>query len=426
MTSTSAYTAGASEIFLMSQIIEGFNFSDMAWGTANAKTVTLSFWAYSSLTGTHSGSIGNGAGYSYPFSFSIPAANTWTQISVTIAGPTTSTWPTNNTANAYLFFNMGCGSARLGTAGAWTATPSYGATGSVSLVGTNGATFYITGVQLEKGSTATPFEQRLYGTELALCQRYYFKISGGSGSRLGIGHNISTIGALVNLSFPVTMRTAPTVTRGGTDTFKPSPAGAATSITLDEPMQVCEIHAVYDTTAGQAWWQVIRRTTEQRRNSYLSAIATTKYCTAEANECFNIAWEAELNRYNIVVDGGDTTIIRFQYAGMYSVNFSATAELPSGANSGDITIGLALNGDEIQYTAYTNHIHKSGEYFTLSHHWLVKITDPTSDQLQVRFFASAIGTCITGGDHLPESDCHEWPAAAINITYAGGGYGIDS
>lgn len=216
------------------------------------------------------------------------------------------------------------------------------------------------------------------------------------------------------------------IQRGGTDTFKPSPAGAATSITLDEPMQVCEIHAVYDTAAGQAWWQVIRRTTEQRRNSYLSAIATTKYCTAEANECFNIAWQAELNRYNIVVDGGDTTVIRFQYAGMYSVNFSATAELPAGANSGDVTIGLALNGDEIQYTAYTTHIHKKEEYFSLSHHWLVYITNPTSDQLQVRFFASANGTCITGGDHLPESDCHEWPAAAINISYVGGGYGIDS
>jgi hypothetical protein len=176
MTSTSAYSSGASEIFLMSQCIEGFNFFDVAWGTANAKTVTLSFLAYSSITGTQSGSISNAAGtQTYPFTFTVSSANTWTQVSITIPGSTSGTWATDNTQSAYLFFNMGSGSARLGTANAWTGTVCYGVTGSVSVIGTSGATFYITGVQLEKGSTATSFDFRSYGTELALCQRYYYK-----------------------------------------------------------------------------------------------------------------------------------------------------------------------------------------------------------------------------------------------------------
>lgn len=223
MTSTSAYTSSSTDIMVITQIIEGLNFADMAWGTANAKAVTLSFWAYSSLTGTHSGSIGNDLGYSYPFSFSIPTANTWTQISVTIAGPTTSTWPTSNTSCAYLWLNMGSGSARLGAAGAWSATPYYGATGSVSVVGTSGATFYITGVQLEKGSTATPFEQRLYTTELQLCQRYFCKSSStnvvatNGASYLSTGMFLAgAANAYIANSaytqtnkFPVTMRTEP-------------------------------------------------------------------------------------------------------------------------------------------------------------------------------------------------------------------------
>jgi hypothetical protein len=92
-TSSSAYSIGAGEYFVLFQKIEGFNFSDMGWGTAGAKTVTLSFWAYSSLTGTFGGSIQNSAqNRNYNFSYTISSANTWTAISVTIAGDTTGTW----------------------------------------------------------------------------------------------------------------------------------------------------------------------------------------------------------------------------------------------------------------------------------------------------------------------------------------------
>ena len=174
VTSSSAYSVGSSDAFTIQQFIEGFNIADLAWGTANAKTVTLSFQVYSSLTGTFGGALRNGSyNRSYPFTYTISSANTWTAISITVAGDTTGTWSTDNSAGINLVFGLGVGSTYSGTAGAWAGTNYNSATGATSVVGTNGATFYITGVQLEKGSTATSFDYRPYGTELALCQRYF-------------------------------------------------------------------------------------------------------------------------------------------------------------------------------------------------------------------------------------------------------------
>jgi hypothetical protein len=175
ITSTSSYTVGSGEQFIVTQIIEGFNWYDLGWGTANAKTVTLSFWVRSSLTGTFGGCMQNDNGTrQYPFSYSIPTANTWTNISITIPGDTSGTWVgSSNAASTAVIFSMGAGSTISGTAGAWTSSYHISTTGATSVVGTNGATWYLTGVQLEVGSTATPFERRLYGQELALCQRYY-------------------------------------------------------------------------------------------------------------------------------------------------------------------------------------------------------------------------------------------------------------
>ena len=174
ITSSSAYTVGASEKFVVWQGIEGFNVSDLAWGTANAKTITLSFQVYSSLTGTFGGSLANnGFNRAYPFTYTISSANTWTTVSVTIAGDTTGTWTTDNSIGIRVYFSLGTGSTYSGTAGSWANTGYFSATGATSVVGTNGATFYITGVQLEKGSTATSFDYRPYGTEFMLCQRYY-------------------------------------------------------------------------------------------------------------------------------------------------------------------------------------------------------------------------------------------------------------
>jgi hypothetical protein len=211
-TSLSAYTVGASENFNVQQKIEGLNVADLAWGTASAATITLSFWVYSSLTGTFGGALKNSAANrTYPFTYTISSANTWTQASVTIAGDTTGTWLTTNGVGIQINFSLGTGATVSGTAGAWSSTNYSSATGAVSVVGTNAATFYITGVQLEKGSTATSFDYRPYGIELALCQRYYFKQKAtGTDAHFGSSYNSSTTVATGLTVFPVFMRTKPT------------------------------------------------------------------------------------------------------------------------------------------------------------------------------------------------------------------------
>jgi hypothetical protein len=217
-TSSSAYSVGASELFTINQCIEGYNIADLGWGTANAKTVTLSFWVYSSLTGTFGGSLSSYASTrSYPFTYTISSANTWEQKSITVAGDTTGTWYSDNNAGMNVWFGLGVGSTVSGTAGAWAGTAYYSATGATSVVGTNGATFYITGVQLEKGSTATSFDYRPYGTELNLCLRYFYKVVGTSSyPTFGAGAAISTTEGRIAVQYPVQMRATPTLSFGGT------------------------------------------------------------------------------------------------------------------------------------------------------------------------------------------------------------------
>lgn len=213
-TSSSAYSVLVGDWFAIRQICEGYNVADLGWGTADAKTVTLSFWVRSSLTGTFGASIYNGIGNrSYPFTYTISVANTWEKKTVTIAGDTTGTWATTNGGSLTVNFSLGSGTTVSGTAGAWAGAFYTSATGATSVVGTSGATFYITGVQLEVGTTATDFENLQYGQQLALCQRYYYKMSGASNylrfatGFVGAG---STTTAYCYFHPPVTMRDKPT------------------------------------------------------------------------------------------------------------------------------------------------------------------------------------------------------------------------
>jgi hypothetical protein len=216
VTSSSAYTVGASENFSLLQAIEGYNMADFAWGTASASSITLSFRVYSSLTGTFGGSLQNSAqNRSYPFTYTISSANTWTTISVTIAGDQSGTWLKTNGAGIYMWVGLGVGATVSGTAGSWSGSNYVGATGATSVVGTNGATFYITGVQLEKGSTATSFDYRPYPLEFSMCQRYYQVFGGGL---IGVT-GTPTTSMYSNYPFPVTMRAAPTTSASAAFSF---------------------------------------------------------------------------------------------------------------------------------------------------------------------------------------------------------------
>ena len=210
-TSTSAYSVSSGDVFGQETRIEGVNTADLGWGTANAQTITISFWVRSSLTGNFGVVVrNNGNTRSYPVLFAISSANTWEQKTLTIAGDTSGTWVTDTTGSGIkITFGLGVGSTYSGTAGSWASAEYYGVTGATSVVGTSGATFYITGVQLEAGSVATPFEHRQYGQELALCQRY-FEVQ----DLLLEGAQEADNYARRQYFFKVTKRAAPTATLG--------------------------------------------------------------------------------------------------------------------------------------------------------------------------------------------------------------------
>jgi len=217
ITSSSAYSVAAGDVIVLNQYIEGYNFADLGWGTANAKTITISFWARSSLTGTFGGYVTTNTGSRYYcYGYTINAANTWEYKTVTIAGDTSASWSTSTTngVGAEIGWCVSAGTNYNGTANTWSSSSTLAPTGSVNLVGTNGATLYITGVQLEVGSSATGFEYRQYTTELALCQRYYVQYGGSTSFIIGSGDFSTANRAYIFIKYPTTMRASPTV--GGT------------------------------------------------------------------------------------------------------------------------------------------------------------------------------------------------------------------
>jgi hypothetical protein len=216
--------------YCFQQKVEGYNAADLMWGTANAQTVTLTFWVRSSLTGTYIVTFSNGdVNRTYSATYTINSANTWEQKTITVAGDTTGTWDSTNGNGIHLIWGLGGGSSRQApSTNAWNTGAGGGvyavtdASGCVDWIATNGATFYITGVQLEKGSYATPFDFRPIGTELALCQRYYCKSFDMAlqPSTVNVKFNCSFVNGntfadgytRASFAFPVTMRAAPTVT----------------------------------------------------------------------------------------------------------------------------------------------------------------------------------------------------------------------
>jgi len=221
---TTSSSTGSTDQTFISQKIEGYNTADLKWGYSNAQSITLSFWVQSSLTGTFGIVFRNSASNrAYPTTYTISSANTWTQISITIAGDTAGTWLTTNGIGIEVIWDLGVGSSYSATAGSWTSTSNIsGVTGVVKLTTTNAATFYITGVQLEVGAQATSFDYRPYGTELFLCQRYYFRAldssnqgEGACGSFVTNGAYTSTGKIYGSVPLPVSMRGNPSVTYSG-------------------------------------------------------------------------------------------------------------------------------------------------------------------------------------------------------------------
>jgi hypothetical protein len=206
ITVASAFSPSAGDEFWYQQRIEGFNVSDLAFGSASASTVTISFWVNSSVTGTYSVSLQNNAtNYSYVGTITVNAANTWEYKTLTVTGAPAGTWTTDNSVGLYLNIDLGSGSSLNTTAGSWQSGYFRRTSGSVSFVANAGATLNITGVQLEAGSVATPFERRPYGTELALCQRYFQIRTSGSGTAANATTFVGTV------PFAVDMRASPTV-----------------------------------------------------------------------------------------------------------------------------------------------------------------------------------------------------------------------
>jgi len=215
-TVTTAKSPASTDQARINQTIEGYNVADLGWGTANAKTVTLSFWVQSSVTGTYFAALTNAssATRSYPAPYTINSANTWEQKTITVAGDTTGTWGTINGDGITVSFSLGCGTSfNASSANAWSTGEYYQTLSQTNLLATNGATFYITGVQLEKGSTATSFDYRPYGTELALCQRYYQTYSDRANTK---GSYYTVNAGKVSGNLAPLMRASPTTTLTGT------------------------------------------------------------------------------------------------------------------------------------------------------------------------------------------------------------------
>ena len=209
-------SVAASDNYRWATDLEGYTVSQLGYGHSDAKAVTLSFWVKSSLAGTYCGALySTTASRHYIYEYTISSANTWEKKTITItSGDTTGSWNKTNGNGLRIYWGFGSGTDYQGTAGAWTAGEKWETSNQAAWIGSASATFYITGVQLEVGDTATPFEHRSYGDELARCQRYceIWTLSQYRGPAFQVRDSTHTHGYW---PFKVQKRSAPTVTFSG-------------------------------------------------------------------------------------------------------------------------------------------------------------------------------------------------------------------
>jgi len=253
VTSSSAYTVGASEDFLIRHKIEGTNCIPLEQGTSNAKSVTLSFYVKSSLTGTFAVSFQNSANdRHYIATYTISSANTWERKTISLTLDTSGTWLTTTGIGLTIAFSLGVGSNLDGTAGAWAAGNKLSTSGSVDLVSTNGATWFLTGVQLELGDNATPFEHRSYADELHRSMRYFEQLMTSISTQdfLCSGFNYSASQPQGVIRFEVEKRATPTM--GYTTGIAYQATGGNTRINITPSFYVPSPKAVmiYASTSG--------------------------------------------------------------------------------------------------------------------------------------------------------------------------------
>ena len=218
---TTADTSIAStQYHALSFRLEGNSVTQLGFGTSGAKKVTVSFWVKSSVAGAYGAALRNLGGNRFnQATMTINSADTWEKKSITYTGDTSGTWPKDNTEGFQLQLSQAMGTAYQGTsADTWVTTVDVAPSNQVNWLATVGNTFYITGLQIEEGSTATEFEHLSFAEELALCQRYYSKISSVD---VATYHATSGSSPTENFTYAQQMRAAPTctLTRQGGDSF---------------------------------------------------------------------------------------------------------------------------------------------------------------------------------------------------------------